>query len=167
MVYAKRSNYKQSNILKKIVVKLGKMLAQYFPSNSVRKIGLKLCGFTIGKKVYIGQDLIVASPVSEQSCNLIIGDRVAIGPRVNIILSSDANWSNLMDTMEYIKSTVVLKNDCWIGASVTILPGITIGQYSIVAAGAVVTKDVPDYTVVGGVPAKFIKAVEMPEDKKI
>jgi acetyltransferase-like isoleucine patch superfamily enzyme len=165
MVYAKRSKYKKSTLLRMIVVKLGKMIAQYFPSNSIRRIGLKICGFTVGKKVYIGQDLIVASPVSEQSCNLIIGDRVAIGPRVNIILSSDANWSDLMDTMEYIKSTVILENDCWIGASATILPGVTIGTCSIVGAGAVVIKDVPAFTIVGGVPARFIKSIPIPKGK--
>ena len=51
-------------------------------------------------------------------------------------------------------------NDVWIGGNVTILPGVTIGNNGVVAAGAVVTEDVPDNTLVGGVPAKVIKAIE-------
>jgi len=138
-------------------IKFGKLLAQYFPSNSVRRWGLRLCGFTLGKKVYVGQDLIVASPISEKTCTLIIGDRVAIGPRVTIILSSDANWSKLMETHPFIKSTVVLDDDCWIGAGAILLPGITVGKMAVVGAGAVVTKDVTDHCVVAGVPARIIK----------
>ena len=53
--------------------------------------------------------------------------------------------------------SVHIKRNVWIGAGATILPGVTVGENSIVAAGAVVTKDVPDNTIVGGVPAKWIK----------
>lgn len=54
---------------------------------------------------------------------------------------------------------IAIEDDCWIGARATILPGVVIGKGSIVAAGAVVTKDVGEYCVVGGVPASFIKKV--------
>jgi len=136
------------------------MIIQHCPSNGIRIKALRLSGFDIGEKVYVGQDLIIASPISEKSCGLIIGDRVAIGPRVTIVLSSDANWSNLMDTREYIKSTVSIGEDSWIGASVTILPGVKIGKMAIVGAGAVVTKDVPDFAIVAGVPARIIAHTE-------
>jgi len=55
---------------------------------------------------------------------------------------------------------VVISDDVWIGANAVILPGVTIGRHAVIAAGAVVTKDVPDYTVVGGVPAKVIKKIQ-------
>ena len=55
---------------------------------------------------------------------------------------------------------VRIGNDVWIGGNVTILPGVTIGNNVVVAAGAVVTKDVPDNTLVGGVPARKIKEIE-------
>lgn len=138
-------------------IKFGKLIAQHFPSNSIRRYGLRICGYSIGQKVYVGQDLIVASPITEKSCNLIIGNRVAIGPRVTIVLSSDANWSKLMEQIPFIKSTVTLDDDCWIGAGAIILPGVTIGKMAIVGAGAVVTKNVKSNTVVAGVPAKPIK----------
>ena len=157
MVYANKTEYKQVNFFAKLKIKIGKKIAKNFPLNSVRVFGLKLCGFNVGDKVYIGEDLIVASIISEKSCNLFIGDRVAIGPRVTLILSSDANWSNLMEKIKPIKSTVILGDDCWIGAGAIIMPGITIGKSSIVGAGAVVTKNVEAYTVVAGVPAKLVK----------
>jgi maltose O-acetyltransferase len=154
LIYANKTEYRQVNYFSKLKVKIGKKIANSFPLNSIRIFGLKLCGFTVGDKVYIGEDLIVASIISEESCNLIIGDRVAIGPRVTLILSSDANWSRLMEKIKPIKSTVILQDDCWIGAGVIIMPGITIGKSAIVGSGAVVTKNVPDNEVVVGIPAK-------------
>lgn len=160
MVYSNKIDTRQVSFFRKVLTKIGKLLAQYFPHNEIRKLGLKLCGFTIGNKVYIGHDLIIASIISERSCNLIIGDQVAIGPRVTILLSSDANWSNLMDKIKPIRSTVILEDNCWVGAGVIIMPGITIGKSAIVGSGAVVTKNVLPYTVVAGVPAKFIKHIK-------
>ena len=55
---------------------------------------------------------------------------------------------------------IVIGENVWIGSNSTILPGVTIGKGSIIAAGAVVTKDVDENVVVGGVPAKFIKKIE-------
>ena len=63
--------------------------------------------------------------------------------------------------MAYAKP-VRIGNDVWIGGNVTILPGVTIGNNVVVAAGAVVTKDIPDNTLVGGVPAKKLKDLEPP-----
>lgn len=160
MVYTNKSEFKKIPFLLRFKTKIGKLFAQYFPHNKIRIFGLRLCGFEVGNKVYIGQDLIVASIISERSCNLIIGNRVAIGPRVTLLLSSDANWSKLMEFIKPIKSTVRLEDDCWIGAGVIIMPGITIGRSAIVGSGAVVNKNVAPYTIVAGVPAKFLKMVK-------
>ncbi|HWA34188.1 MAG TPA: DapH/DapD/GlmU-related protein [Cyclobacteriaceae bacterium] len=81
-----------------------------------------------------------------------------IGPRVNITTENhpiDPAVRKFLD----LKS-VVIKRNAWIGAGATILPGVTVGMNSIVAAGAVVTKDVPDNTIVGGVPAKVLRTIE-------
>ncbi len=157
MTYAKNTTFKQVSFLTKVKVKIAKRIAKGFPYNKVRILGLRMCGFTIGEKVFVGEDLIVVSIISEKSCELNIGNRVSIGPRVTLVLSSDANWSELMDQIDYVKSFIVLKDDCWLGAGVIVLPGVTIGKCSIVGSGAVVTKDVPPYTVVAGIPAKKIK----------
>lgn len=63
--------------------------------------------------------------------------------------------------------SIVIKNDVWIGTNAIIMPGVTLGNGCIVAAGAVVTKDVPDYAVVGGVPAKVIKYRYAPDEIKL
>lgn len=59
-----------------------------------------------------------------------------------------------------VLNRVLIKRNAWIGAAVTILPGVTVGENSVVAAGALVTKDVPDNTIVAGVPARVIKLLE-------
>lgn len=66
----------------------------------------------------------------------------------------------------YTYGKVRVKKNAWLGMNVTICPGVTIGEYAVVAAGAVVTKDVPDYAVVGGVPAKVIKYQDPSEQRE-
>ena len=75
------------------------------------------------------------------------------------------DWSSAMDGKEYpVKGNTVIGNDVWIGYGATIMPGVTIGDGSIIATKSVVTKDVAPYSIVGGSPAKEIKK-RFPEDK--
>ncbi|MCU0474307.1 MAG: acyltransferase [Bacteroidales bacterium] len=164
MVYANNTDIKQVSLFTKVKVKTGKIIAKRCPYNKLRLWGVRLCGFKVGKQVYIGEDLIIASIISEKSCHLFIEDRVAIGPRVTLVLSSDANWSRLTRIINPIKGSITLEQDCWLGAGVIIMPNITIGKGAIVGSGAVVTKNVPAYTVVAGVPAKIIKKLEIVEE---
>ncbi|MCD4832939.1 MAG: acyltransferase [Bacteroidales bacterium] len=159
MTYARKSEFKKVSFIRRVLSKTGIILAKSFPYYKIRRYGLKICGFKLGKDVYIAEDLIVTHNISEKSCHLRIGDRVAIGPRVTILLASDANWSKLMEKIPYIKGTVELCNDCWIGAGVIIMPNVKIGESSIVGAGSVVIKDVPPFTIVAGVPAKELRKI--------
>ena len=86
-----------------------------------------------------------------------IEDDVLIGPRVN--LTTENHPLNPSDRRALITKPIVIRRRAWIGAGATILPGVTIGENAVIAAGAVVSKDVPANSVFGGVPAKFIKAV--------
>lgn len=90
---------------------------------------------------------------------ITIGNDVLIGPKVNLITINHPQ--NPAERRATYTAPIVIKNGVWIGAAATIMPGVTIGENSIVAAGSVVTKDVPDNMVVGGVPAKIIKEIEM------
>lgn len=98
--------------------------------------------------------------------NTIIGP-VCIGNHVNLAqgITITALNHNFEDTSKRIDEQgistkpVVVGDDVWIGANAVVLPGVTIGSHCVVAAGAVVTKDVPDHTLVGGVPAKIIKNI--------
>ena len=98
--------------------------------------------------------------------NTIIGP-VCIGNHVNLaqgitVTALNHNFedaSKRIDEQGISTKPVVIGDDVWIGANAVILPGVTIGSHCVVAAGAVVTKDVPDNCVVGGVPAKVIKSL--------
>lgn len=98
--------------------------------------------------------------------NTIIGP-VTIGSHVNLaqgitITALNHNFENSkkrIDEQGVSTSAVVIEDDIWIGANAVILPGVTIGHHSVVAAGAVVTKDVPPHSLVAGVPAKVIKQI--------
>ncbi len=88
-----------------------------------------------------------------------IGNNVMMGPRVNLL----AEQHNFGEAGASIKSQGVkrsfirIEDDCWIGANATVLAGVTIGRGSIIGAGAVVTRDVPANTIVGGVPARVLR----------
>ena len=159
MAYSNIKSGKSVNYLVKFKNKISKIIAKRFPLNSIRILGVKLCGYSVGVKVYIGEEFLIVNSVSEKSTFLEIQDRVSIAPRVTVVLSSDPNWSHLTRIYKPIKGKIVLEKDCWIGTGVVILPNITIGENAIVAAGSVVTKDVAPFTIVAGVPAKQIKKI--------
>lgn len=99
--------------------------------------------------------------------NTIIGP-VTIGNHVNLaqgitVTALNHNFENpdlRIDEQGVSTASVTIEDDVWVGANAVLLPGITIGTHAVVAAGAVVTKDVPPYTLVGGVPAKVIKELK-------
>lgn len=89
---------------------------------------------------------------------MVIEDNVLIGPEVKITTVNH----DLYDRHNLFHfGKVTIKENAWIGIGVVICPGVTIGKNAVVAAGAVVTKDVPDNVVVGGIPAKVIKNIKV------
>ncbi len=89
---------------------------------------------------------------------ITIGDFVLIGPHVYVSSSNHSFKKISIPIAEqgHNMKPVVIKDDVWIGANATILGGVTIGKGSVIGAGAVVTKDVPSYSIMGGVPARKI-----------
>lgn len=155
------STVQQRGFLGKLRIKFLRRIVAAFPHNKIRCAALRRMGFEVGNDVYIASELGLATMISDNSCHLIIGDRVSIGPRVMLVLASDPNNSKLASVFPPIRGTITIGNDVWIGANVTILPNITIGECSVIASGAVVTKDIPAYTVAGGVPAKEIRKISL------
>jgi acetyltransferase-like isoleucine patch superfamily enzyme len=107
----------------------------------------------IGKNVFINFDCTFLD-----LGGITIEDNVLIAPKVNLL--SEGHPLEPQNRQALMVGPIHIKRNAWIGANATILPGVTIGENAIVAAGAVVSKDVPDNTIVGGIPAKIIKAIQ-------
>ena len=107
----------------------------------------------IGKNVFINFDCVFLD-----LGGITIEDNVLIAPKVSLL--SEGHDLSPESRQSLVPAPVHIKRNAWIGANATILPGVTVGENSVVAAGAVVNKDVPDNTIVGGIPAKVIKTIE-------
>lgn len=140
----------------------------YIPSHSIRNIFYKLAGIKIGKgstfhmwanffqprNIRIGKGTIIGDHSFLDGRDKVkIGNNVDIASQV-LIYNSQHNLQDPNFTANYGK--VEIQDYVFIGPRVTVLPGVKIGEGAVVAAGAVVTKDVPSYKIVGGVPAKII-----------
>ena len=131
--------------------------------------------FSIGKRSVVESFSCINNAVGD----VVIGDYtriglhstvigpVTIGNHVNLaqgitVSALNHNFDNTqlrIDEQGVNTSAIVIDDDVWIGANALITAGVHIGRHSVVAAGAVVTKDVPEYSVVGGVPAKVIRTI--------
>lgn len=139
----------------------------------------------IGPKCYLSRDCkLYATPESQITIgrnfsananvminvrgrgSITIGDNVLIGP--NVVLRANNHiferTDMLINDQGMTEGAIIIGNDVWIASNAVILQNVTIGDGAIVAAGAVVTKDVPSYTIVGGVPARMIGARKHGDD---
>lgn len=113
-----------------------------------------------GRNIHFGKNVFVNSACTFMDRGgIYIDDEVFIGPKVNLItINHDINPFNRNTT---ICKPIHIEKRVWIGVAATILPGVRIGENSIIGANAVVTKDVPSNTIVGGNPAKVIKTIDV------
>lgn len=132
-----------------------------FPYLKIRVWALKKAGFLLGDRVYIPSSMIITCNYADNDMILSLGDRVSVAPNVMLCLVSHPNYSKIRQFIKNKPRRIIIKDDAWIGAGAIILPDIEIGECSIVAAGAVVTHNVPAYTVVAGNPARVIKRIEL------
>jgi acetyltransferase-like isoleucine patch superfamily enzyme len=115
-----------------------------------------------GRNIRVGRNVFInhACEFMDRG-GITIEDDVLIGPRVNLVtISHPLDPASRRSTY---CAPIVIKKGAWLGAAVSVMPGVTIGENAVVAANAVVTRDVPANTVVGGVPARFIRQVEVTE----
>ncbi|WP_305067721.1 sugar O-acetyltransferase [Membranihabitans maritimus] len=106
----------------------------------------------IGKNVFINFNCVFLD-----LGGITIEDHVLIAPKVSLL--SEGHPISPESRHSLVPGHIHIKKNAWIGANATILQGVTIGENSVVAAGAVVSKDVPDNTIVGGIPAKILKSI--------
>jgi acetyltransferase-like isoleucine patch superfamily enzyme len=146
--------YKKGNIVLSENIIIGAFNVIYAINTSNSKIEGKL---EIGKNTYIGEFNNIRAAGGE----IIIGDDCLISQYVTIVASNHnikRNLKILEQGWDELKTGIVIGNDVWIGANSVILPGVHIGNGAVIAAGSVVNKDVAPYSIVGGVPAKFLKS---------
>lgn len=131
-------------------------LAMYCPLPPGARIWIhRRRGVKIGKNTMIGLNVYL---------DLVFPNFISIGKNVSLaglngVLCHSTPYAHFGPALESFVAPVVIEDDAWITTGAIILPGVTVGKGSLVAAGAVVTKDVPAYTIVGGVPAKIIGEV--------
>lgn len=109
---------------------------------------------TFGDDVFVNVGFTLVDDIEVR-----IGSRVMIAPNVTITVTGHPVHPELRSGMSQFSAPVTVEDDVWLGAHVVILPGVTVGAGSIVAAGSVVSKNVPPGVVVGGVPARVLRPI--------
>lgn len=147
---------------------------QYHDFDEIRELFSKLIGekvsedfrlfppFTtdFGKNIHLGNNVFINSGCRFQDQGgIYMGDNVLIGH--NVVLATLNHEENPKKRSNLIAAPIKIGNDVWIGSNVTVTPGVTIGDGAIIGAGAVVTKDVDKNTIVAGVPACYIRDVNL------
>jgi acetyltransferase-like isoleucine patch superfamily enzyme len=145
----------------------------YHPPAQVRELFSKLIGKPVdssfamfppfstdcGKNIKVGKNVFINSGCRFQDQGGIsIGDGVLVGHNVVLVTLNHDVDPKKRSTLH--PAPIKIDNNVWIGANATVVPGVTIGEGAIVAAGSVVTKDVPSNVIVGGVPAKELKKID-------
>ena len=111
-----------------------------------------------GKNIHLGKNVFInAGCKFQDQGGIFIGDNVLIGH--NVVMATLNHNEDVKKRGNLIPAPINIGNDVWIGSNATILSGVSVGDGAIIAAGAVVTKDVKAKTVVGGVPAKYIRDI--------
>lgn len=163
-----------ANILFQEAIRIGvEMNTHYHTPEELREIMSRLIGKKVddtfrlfppfytdfGKNIIIGKDVFINSGCHFQDQGGIeIGDGVLIGH--SVVLATINHAIAPSEKRKNYYAPIKIGNNVWIGSNATVLPGVTIGEWAVVAAGSVVTKDVAPYTIVGGIPAKVIKKLE-------
>jgi acetyltransferase-like isoleucine patch superfamily enzyme len=128
---------------------------------------VRIWSYVFTSQIYVGKNAVLRIGDNSRlngvhidvQTNVVIGKNVRIAPYVMIL---DSDFHKVEDHFsEGKKSSVVIEDDVWLASRCTVLKGVHIGKGAVVATGAVVTKDVPPYTIVAGVPAQVIREITM------
>jgi len=148
--------------MRKALRVVSRMLAHGCPAKRLRHWLIKASGISFGDKTFINMRVNFID--NYRGGVIELGQRVAVAPGVTFIADSDPNESILSLNSRYIvRGTIRVNDDAWLGANSVIMPNVVIGRAAIVAAGAVVTRDVGDYEIVAGVPAQTIGTTKAQE----
>lgn len=133
-------------------------------ASGVRIFGSPNFQLEVGEGCYFGLDSIVEG----FNAKVIIGNHVSFAQNVNLMSGSGPNASEIMQRIfPILKGEVNIGNHTWIGASVVIMPNVTLGNYCVVAANSFVNKSFPDYSIIGGSPARLLRTLTKEEINKL
>ncbi|MDD5331737.1 MAG: acyltransferase [Candidatus Nanoarchaeia archaeon] len=149
-----------------LIKEIARLIANHSIGNTLRKTFLRISGVKIGKKVFTNQGLVI---VDNGKRNMVIlEDYVTLAPRVTIVTRSSPyhiHPSLRKEDLPIKEARVVIGEGTWIGTNVTILPGVKIGKCCVIGANSLVTKDIPEYSIAIGIPAKPIKNLKDENNK--
>lgn len=147
------------SLLKGILGRVLQFFAMYIPMTPSLRVKLqRMRGVKMGNNVFIGLEVLIDPAFPEL---VVIEDDVSLAGRNILIAHSDPTFPIRNENLVEAKiAPIKIEQGAWVTVGAIVLPGVTIGKNAIVAAGAVVTRDVPPYTLVGGVPAKTIKNLQ-------
>lgn len=149
---------RRKTLFGRFMVRFINVLARHIPGGFTRARLHKIKGVIMGKNVWIGEDVYIDN---EYPFLIFIEDNVEIAA-YSMIMAHGRDLHLLrpgmyVSDLGYPPSPVRIKKGCWLGLHSIVLGGVTIGEGSVIAAGSVVTKDIPDFALAGGTPAKVIK----------
>lgn len=144
-----------------------KLIANYYTDARVRRKYWQRLGVVFGENSYSNLGMKITT--DDFQVRLIIGKNVSIAPNVTFVCQSSANNGFKINQFQYVKEkltksgVIYIEDEVWLGANVTILPGIRVGTCSVIGAGSVVVDDVEPYSIYAGVPAKKIRSLQNEE----
>ncbi|MBN2120915.1 MAG: hypothetical protein JW734_07685 [Candidatus Omnitrophica bacterium] len=146
-------------LLKGLIVQKKRWLGGFHPDSKVRCEAFRSSGVKLGQDVFISMGVIILDGYKPI---VSIADRCALGNYVTLVAASEPNNSLLCKHPEIAKRCIkrlpiTIEEDVWIGTGAIVLPGVRIGQKSIIGAGAVITDNVSPNSIVAGVPARLIR----------
>jgi acetyltransferase-like isoleucine patch superfamily enzyme len=139
-----------------------RFIAMYFPNSIVRKKFWLETNVLLGEGTYLNLNISVVDNYQENEVLLEIGNHCSIAPGVVFAPYSSHNNSILLRDLGLLKKyekkgKIIVGDDVWIGANCTFLPGVKIGNCSIIGANSLVNKDIPDFSLAYGNPVQIIK----------
>jgi len=160
LYYGLTSRIKTGDSPTNIGSKLNRVLVKHLFKNCGENVNVRpYVYFSTGSHISIGNNSMIGErSIVGSGAEVHIGNDVLMGPEVLIYTSNhEIKMGVAIRVQAFVFKDVHIGNDVWIGARCIILPGVRIGDGAVIAAGAVVSKDVPENSVVGGVPAKLIR----------
>ncbi len=138
---------------------IGKQKAKKGRNNKIHSTAI----FRQGERISIGNNCLInhnnVLQAGKEKGRIVIGNNVMTGPNVMMFAFNHGTLRNSipMIDQDYIDGDIIIEDDLWIGGGAVILAGVKISKGAVIASNAVVNKDVSEYTIVGGVPAKILK----------